>query len=73
MDNMEIVDKPTEKENSDAIPYIDDDWQLTNLDKTVVHTNASDISPGSKSEFSSLTDTYMKEMQQKAICSRCGN
>ena len=66
MDNMEIVEKSTEKETTAANLYIDDDSHLTNLDKTVAHTNASDISPGSRSEFSSLTDMYMKKMQQKA-------
>ena len=66
MDNMEIVETSKEKETTEETPYVDDDSQLTNLDKTVAHTNASDISPGSKSEFSSLTDTYMKKMQQKS-------
>ena len=67
MDNMEIVDNnQTDTDNQEVLPYIDDDSQLTNLDKTVAHTNASDVSPGSKSEYSSLTDTYMKKMQQKA-------
>ena len=65
MENMEIVEKPDVTETT-KIPFIDDDSQLTNLDKTIAHTNASDISPGSKSEFSSLTDTYMKKMQQKS-------
>ena len=63
---MEIVEKSTEKETTAVNPYTDDDSQLTNLDKTVAHMNTLDISPGSRSEFSSLTDTYTKKMQQKA-------
>ena len=44
---MEIVKKSTDKETIAVNPYTDDDSQLTNLDKTVAHTNASDISPES--------------------------
>ena len=63
---MEIVEKSTGTTTTAVNPYTDNDSQLTNLDKTVAHMNASDVSPGSRSEFSSLTDTYMKKMQQKA-------
>ena len=43
MDNMEIVEESIETETKAFNLYIDDDSQLTNLDKTVAHMNASDV------------------------------